>query len=172
MTALERAARVVHRYCGRQHGGHCEVARSEALDALVEPLVHRRSDLAGEDLGHPVPPYFSGYPLPDGRYAFARTRYLEDADCLGAVRTESLLLAPAQQRQLPHPLCLRASFDEPPDLGPELEAIRGGAGPQPLPARDLDPLTEDAGFPALLALPDTLLVPLLHACGAGRRRWR
>ena len=81
MTAvLWQAARVVHRYCGRQHGGHCEVASTGPLAKAIEPLVHRRSDLAGEDLGRPVPPYFSGYPLPDGRYAFARTRYLEDAD--------------------------------------------------------------------------------------------
>ena len=52
MTAvLWEAARVVHRYCGRQHGGHCEVASTGPLAKAIEPLVHRRSDLAGEDLG-------------------------------------------------------------------------------------------------------------------------
>lgn len=169
MTAtLWQATRVVHRYCGRQHGGHCEVARSEALSTQVEPLVHRRSDLAGEDLGHPVPPYFSGYPLPDGRYAFARTRYLEDADCLGAVRTESLILTAEQQAELAHPLLLAPAFDEPADLGAELQAVRAASGPHDVPPRDLSAWVANPAprFPQLLALDDTQLAPLLDAyCG-------
>src|SRR4051812_20072064 len=98
--------RLVHRYVGREHGGHRGIGWSLELPRELEQVVQRRSDLAGEDLGRPVGPYVAGYPLPDGRYALARTRYLQDADCLGAVRTETLLLDAEAQAGLLDPFDL------------------------------------------------------------------
>ncbi|MCW8141261.1 MAG: hypothetical protein KIT58_20355, partial [Planctomycetota bacterium] len=105
--------RLVHRYVGRARGGHRAVGWSAEPPRELEQLVQRRSDLAGEDRGAPVPPYVAGYPLPDGRYALARTTYLAQADCLGAVRTETLLVEADDQRALATPL----------DLLPALEAL-------------------------------------------------
>lgn len=140
--------RLVHRYVGREHGGHRCVGASLSLPREVETVIHRRSDLAGEDLGRPVGPYLCGYPLPDGRYALARTTYLTDADCLGAVRTETLLVEPEVQAALVDPLTLAGAFDLRPDPT-ELRRFQEARAVAELPPAQAAP---DGGTPqALLA---------------------
>jgi hypothetical protein len=140
--------RLVHRYVGREHGGHRCVGASLTLPREVETVIHRRSDLAGEDLGRPVGPYLCGYPLPDGRYALARTTYLTDADCLGAVRTETLLVETDAQAALVDPLTLAGAFDLRPDPT-ELRRFQEARAVAALAPAQADP---DGGTPqALLA---------------------
>ena len=154
------AERVVHRYCGRELGGHVGVAQVQPLAPELERLVQRRSDLSGEDLGRPVGPYLSGYPLPDGRYALARTRYLTDADCLGAVRTETMLLPPAARAALSDPLAAQEAFGPEPDLAGELSEYRARRA-----ARPLAPLTVALPAPRRLA---ARLAPLLALSAPAR----
>ncbi|MCO5169914.1 MAG: hypothetical protein M9894_26550 [Planctomycetes bacterium] len=163
--------RLVHRYVGREHGGHRAVGWSVEPPRELEQVVQRRSDLAGEDLGAPVPPYAAGYPLPDGRYALARTTYLAQADCLGAVRTETLLVEPAALRDLATPLDLLPALDAlpPVDLAAELRAFQRDRTPAllaPLAFELPGPPPPASDLARLRALDPALLAALVEgACG-------
>jgi len=159
---------LVHRYCGREHGGHRGVAASPGVAPEALRIVERRSDLAGEDLGRAVPPYYAGYPLPGGDYALAWTIYLTDADCLGAVRTETLVLDRAAQDALGDPLGFDpAAFGRDADLAGELDRYRrthtpSEVAPRPVPARPAPRIERLAPLAAVAEpLRTTLLAGLL-----------
>lgn len=72
--------------------GHRLITGSRDIDAESMKLLDRLSDAAGQ---RPVPDndgYLTGYPLPNGNYALARTWYAHDAPRPNSVWTHTLLL--------------------------------------------------------------------------------
>jgi hypothetical protein len=85
------AHQLVHGY----KGGHRLLAGSTSLPPDVLRLIDRLSDAAGMRLAQDADGYLSGYPLPGGDYALARTWPAPDAERPNVVWTHTLVLPPA-----------------------------------------------------------------------------
>jgi len=84
----------VHQLLHGYSNGHRKLAGSLKLSNSDDELVNRISDLSGPLLGSAdFQPYFTGYPLPGGRYyAVARTWIDSNASRAGSVLTHTLLI--------------------------------------------------------------------------------
>ncbi|NUT33311.1 MAG: hypothetical protein HOV79_09570 [Hamadaea sp.] len=88
MSALVRIQHVLHGY----DRGHRLLAASVELDRAGRQLVDVLSDAAGPELRHDFDGYLTGYPLPDGRYAFACTWYAPEMPRPNCVWTHTLIV--------------------------------------------------------------------------------
>lgn len=85
------AHQLVHGY----EGGHRLLAGSTSLPPDALRLVDRLSDAAGMRLAQDTDGYLTGYPLPGGDYALARTWPVTDAERPNIVWTHTLVLPAA-----------------------------------------------------------------------------
>jgi hypothetical protein len=72
--------------------GHRLLAASEPLDERTRDLVDRLSDAVGTRPDQSIDGYLTGYPLPDGRYALARTWYAWELPRPNCVWTHTIVL--------------------------------------------------------------------------------
>lgn len=85
---------LLHQLLHGYENGHRRLAGSVKLSDVDEDLITRISDLSGPLLGSDgIPPYFTGYPLPSGKYyAVAMTWLDKQAIRAGSVLTHTLLI--------------------------------------------------------------------------------
>ena len=107
----------------QRHGyvnGHQLLATSLDLDKRDQETVNRLSDVSGPiGPGESFSPYLTAYPLPSGKFVFARTWPDLDARRAGCVRTLSLIISSDHWARMESPASLLPLLTTIPSLRPE-----------------------------------------------------